>query len=106
MKVNRSEIKNKQKNLRHSAKDRGIAFSLSVKDLERLYEVSNTCCYFGTPLVEGQISIDRIDSKKGYIVGNIVLCSTKANNLKNQLFENEVTKISKDELAHFINVLL
>lgn len=105
MLVSKSYLKSKQKHLRNSAKIRGITFDLSIKDLERSYQV-NICPYFGTPLVEGQTSIDRKDSTKGYTKDNIIVCSTKANNLKNQLFENEITKITSDELLHFVNKLL
>ena len=101
-----AELKAKQKQLKSSAKSRNIAFALSVKDLDRLFKTQTHCYYFGTPLVKGSITIDRKDPKKGYILTNIVLCHKKANDLKNQLFENEATKISKLELNNFFVKLI
>jgi hypothetical protein len=33
-------------------------------------------------------TIDRIDNNKGYVKGNVVSCSRKANQLKNLVFES------------------
>lgn len=106
MLLTKSELKSKQAQLRKSAKNRNIAFDLSVKDLDKLFRSQTHCYYFGSVLLKEFTSVDRKDSSKGYTVSNIVLCHKKANDLKNQLFENQNTKISKIELNHFFNKLI
>lgn len=100
-----SYVKSKVKSLRYSAKNRNIVFDLSVRDLKKLISETNTCYYFNIPLTIDNLSVDRKDHNKGYIKSNIVLCSVKANNLKNQLFENPITKVSFKELDIFLNKL-
>lgn len=39
--------------------------------------------YFATERHENSISFDRIDSKKGYVKGNVIICSWRANRIKN-----------------------
>lgn len=97
-----SFVKSKIKQLRSSAKKRNIVFDLTARDLSKLIEESVVCFYFKTPLDLNNFSIDRKDCKKGYIKSNVVLCSKKANNLKNQLFENDATKLSNNELINFL----
>lgn len=104
--LTQAELKHKRNALKKSAKDRNIVFDLSTKDINRLFNSQTHCFYFGTLLYKETTTVDRIDSSKGYIVSNIVLCHKKANDLKNQLFENEKTKVSKEELKNFFNKLL
>lgn len=99
---NQSFVKSKIKQLRSSAKKRNIVFDLTAKDLSKLIEKGAVCFYFKTPLTLSNFTIDRVNCKKGYIKSNIVLCSKKANDLKNQLFENDSTKLSNDELTNFL----
>ena len=106
MLLTHGELKAKQAQLRRSAKERNIAFDLSIKDLDRLFQSQTHCYYFGSLLIRGSITVDRKDPAKGYIASNIVLCHKKANDLKNQLFENKDTKISKVELNNFFIKLI
>ena len=70
--------------LRRNAKKRGFEFSITKADLLPLPTV---CPVFGTPLIysgEGgpnAASIDRSDSAKGFVRGNVVVMSNRANHL-------------------------
>jgi hypothetical protein len=71
-----------------SSKVRGITFDLTIKDIPDIPEV---CPVFGFPLVINvgggkqsfnSPSLDRIDSTKGYVPGNLQIISWRANQLK------------------------
>lgn len=68
------------------SKERGIEFSLTVDDIK----IVDTCPVLGIPLVydspsqcPNSASLDRTDSTKGYIPGNVAVISWRANNIKN-----------------------
>jgi len=73
------------------AERRGIEFTLSLRSIENLLSAKH-CYYTGFLLTENSDSqghqvatgrtIDRIDSSKGYIKGNVVACCYAANQLK------------------------
>ncbi len=68
--------------LRQNAKTRGIPFSISLADIPDLPKV---CPVLKTPFIKGTwsaASIDRINSNKGYIKGNIQIISRLANTMK------------------------
>lgn len=82
--------RNRLKNLlcfaRCRAKRRGLRFTMTVEELV----IPKRCPVFGFPLskqiVKGNLrapSIDRIDSRKGYVKGNVAVISLRANLLKN-----------------------
>jgi len=86
------------RNLRHSAKARNLEFNLTIDDLN----LPTHCPILGIKLSYGKdpntqvgASVDRIDNTKGYVKGNIVIMSRKANAMKNSA--------SIDELQTFIN---
>ena len=69
-----------------SAKKRGIDWSLTLEILEQMPKV---CYYTNQPLTferdkPDTISLDRIDSGKGYESGNVVFCRTDINYMKQQ----------------------
>lgn len=74
-----------------SAHKRGLEFNLSKEYIKATLEKQNyKCFYTGEKLINGkdiftQPSIDRIDSNKGYIKGNIVICTVIANTMKQEL---------------------
>ena len=91
---------------RLAAKKRGIAFSseLSAKDLIDLWHKQEGKCYYsGIPMSFDPddelrlVSIDRIDSKKGYEKDNIVLCSYAFNSFK--------FSYPKDKILEFISLI-
>jgi hypothetical protein len=75
----------KIKDLRKSAKQRGLEFDIDESDIP----LPENCPIFGTPLVRASSngkqdapSVDRIDNTKGYVKGNVVVVSMKANAMK------------------------
>lgn len=81
---------------KHNAFERGYEWSVSYQDLEVLYAKQCGLCYYtGVPLftekrankiahLPESISLDRLDSAKGYTVENSVLCCRAINLAKNQ----------------------
>ena len=76
---------------KHSAKARGIEFTISFQSFKNLMRAKR-CYYSGVTLVAGgkdntvvpnTLTIDRVDSSKGYVKGNVVACSHRMNDLKN-----------------------
>jgi hypothetical protein len=85
--------------LRGKAKKQNIPFEISHKDLSSLFEKQKGLCFYtDQPMVwnrsEGHtrkaLTVDRIDGTKGYVAGNIVLCSWRANAIKNDLTIDEL----------------
>lgn len=81
-------IANKYKSTLSNAITRGIDFDLSIKDVEQLM-TEKYCYYTGVAFdsEENSITFDRVDHEIGYIPGNVVACTLKANHLKNALYE-------------------
>src|SRR5882724_642638 len=70
---------------RSAAKRRGLEFSIKLEEIT----VPETCPILGMPLVKGvrqrlfsSPSLDRIDSSRGYVPGNVWVISWRANHLK------------------------
>lgn len=83
--------------VRH-AKERKIRVSISIQDAWKQYESqSGTCPLSGERLYfsntsnsyDGTASLDRIDSSKGYVSGNIQWVHKTVNNMKQALPEKE-----------------
>ena len=75
-----------------SAKKRGLAFNLTLSDMKRLMS-RKTCFYtkrkFNNTLDHPDYpTLDRIDCNKGYVKGNVVVCTKFSNELKANLFEH------------------
>jgi len=79
------------------AKIKNINFDISFKDVFNI--IPDICPYLKVPFtyfsdtkkIDYSMSLDRIDNKKGYIIGNIQIISFRANCIKNEsnLFELE-----------------
>lgn len=78
---------------KHRAKIKGWDFDIELSDII----LPINCPVFGKPLIYGDIdwaySIDRTDSTKGYVKGNITIMSNKANRAKNNLTVEEMTLV-------------
>ena len=93
-------LKRLLQHLKQSAKRRGLDFDLTELYLENL-SFPLTCPILHVPLEYGlrkysefKPSVDRIDSDRGYVQGNIQILSLKANRAKNNLSEVELKKFA------------
>jgi len=94
--------------LMKSASDRGLDFNLSIEELSQMLRKKE--CYFtGEKLVafvhcrekvnageielpSNYLTIDRLNSDKGYVTGNVVVCSNEINQLKDRMPSEEFSK--------------
>lgn len=88
-------IINKWNSIQASAHSRGKEFNLTLLSVRNLLSAKK-CYYTGRPLTEKNISIDRIDNTKGYVIGNVCACDIEVNNLKNSLSKKDIEKILKN----------
>lgn len=87
---------------KNTAKTRGMAFDLELSDIV----IPENCPFLGVPLskvvLQGRIpnraSIDRKDSSKGYIKGNVQVISSKANRMKNDATKEELVTFATNVL--------
>ena len=88
------------KSAKKRARDKGWDFDIEVTDIV----IPNFCPYLGIEITHqvggkgrrpGSPSLDRLDSKKGYVKGNIIVCSWRANFLKSDATLNELLLITK-----------
>jgi hypothetical protein len=99
--VNQKDLKALLNHLRSSAKKRKIPFDLTLVDLNNLsFPVS--CPILGIPLYfhrnkmqEDSYSIDRINSQLGYTIDNLMVISNRANRIKNNATDEELSKLAK-----------
>ena len=88
------------KRTRERAKKANIDFDLTLLDVMYM-TVPITCPALGIPIrmengraTDNSLSIDRIDSSKGYTVDNCIFVSWRANRLKNNATLEELKMIS------------
>lgn len=89
------EVAKKMINLQQSATSRNIEFDLSFETVKSLLLRTN-CYYTGLKFEdEGKFSfsVDRVDSKKGYIEGNVVACTIDINSKKSNLTTEEINQL-------------
>ena len=81
---------------KHSKTHGKIEYNLTPEYIQQLLEEQNyKCFYTGVELKDSDSkfekpTIDRIDSSKGYVKGNIVICTWVANNIKNDMTIDEL----------------
>jgi hypothetical protein len=88
-----------------SAKTKNLEFNLTLDDIV----IPEYCPYLGTKITQilgsgvvwTNASIDRIDSSKGYIKGNVEIISRKANSMKNMATKKEMVVFAKNILKLF-----
>jgi hypothetical protein len=86
------EIAKAYVNKARNAESRDIEFTLPFSEYKKLV-TKKKCYYTGMSITKGlensahELTIDRIDSTKGYVTGNCVACSHYFNKLKS-VFEN------------------
>lgn len=95
------EVARKLVNIHSSAQSRGLDFDLSFEYVKKLLEY-NTCFYTNVQFTEdgpNARSFDRVDNEKGYVIGNVVACTTDINGKKNNLSIDEIICLYK-KLSH------
>lgn len=84
---------------KYRAKKKGVPFNLELEDIV----IPARCPVLDIPLMvnEGGAhsachspSLDRIDPEKGYVKGNVIVISTKANRIKNDATPEELLKVA------------
>ena len=83
------------------AKLKGLDFDIEVEDIP---EIPNYCPVLGIEIksnttnapLDSSPSIDRIDSSKGYIKGNIRIISNRANRIKSDATIEELRRVLED----------
>lgn len=85
----------KMTQIRDSARKRGLACTIDAKYLFELFvSQGGLCGYTGLPIVLNEdASLDRIDSTKGYIPGNVHWVSWKINRMKLNLPHEEFIQL-------------
>jgi hypothetical protein len=89
------------KNAKLRAAKKGLPFDLTVAYVKDI--LSKHCPVFGTEfkyrgnLVPGDLSpsLDRIVPSKGYVQGNVVIISSKANNIKSAYKSTDIFKVAQ-----------
>ena len=86
-----------------NAKKRGLEHTITKNYIEEIYSLQNGVCYYTDKPMHTDlrnkdnnkdcVSIDRIDSDKGYIYDNIVLCRWQVNKMKIDLSNAEFLQI-------------
>ena len=99
--VSKENYKNntREYNIWHRAKTRskasGLEFNLELTDIV----IPELCPVFKVPFITGDTdltpSIDRIDPTKGYIKGNIIIISNKANRIKSNATPEEIMQVAQ-----------
>jgi len=90
----RQSVKGKISEYRKGAKDRGIDFLLTDNEFLSLW--GKPCVYCGAEIKT--IGIDRVDSKKGYCLDNVVACCGICNTGKMQ-------RTHKEFFRHIYNIV-
>lgn len=86
-------IDSRLKNLHTKAKGRTKEFSIPLEYMFELWENQNgQCAYTKLPLLAtanqfNTVSLDRVDSSKGYVVGNVQLVCAAINKMKQEYTE-------------------
>ena len=80
---------------RNRAKKRGIYFNLTLDDIQ----IGERCPILDTPFKVGldnwqnSPSLDRIDNRRGYEKGNVIVVCMMANSIKNQATPSQIQKV-------------
>ena len=88
--------------LQRSAEKRNIEFLVSLEYLSNLYESQNHICAITGRQINSidDASLDRINSSKGYIEGNVQWTTYQANVSKHTMTMEELYQFCKDVLNH------
>lgn len=80
---------------RSRAKKRGVPFSITADDIS----IPSHCPILSLPLVQGSgdgsPSLDRIKPELGYVPGNVIVVSNRANRIKNDATPQELYALAE-----------
>ncbi len=78
--------------LEERARSKGLTFDLSLTSIRNITK-SKRCFFTGVLLNDNNRTIDRIDSAKGYVKGNVVACHHEFNQVKSRIedLKNSIT---------------
>lgn len=97
-------IQSRMAGWRSSAKKRGLEFSLKVDEIVSLYEAQERKCFYTgrdivlSPNNQNVLSLDRLDSSKGYTTENVVICSLIVNKMKQDLSLDDFRSLCREVL--------
>jgi hypothetical protein len=84
---------------RFTAKKRGLDFTLTLQEFEKL--ILNDCCYWcGGPLPKTRGGLDRMDNTKGYTPENSIPCCWICNVMKGSMTSEEFIEQCKKILLN------
>ena len=93
----------KWRNKKYNALAKGIPWDLEFSDIEwptHCPALGIELDYFAESVQDSCVSFDRIDPSKGYVKGNVIILSSRANRIKNNATYEDLQKI-----AHFLQSL-
>lgn len=106
----RERVKHVQRYLWQRAKQRALKYNLDFNIEESDIIVPTVCPILEVPIKWGKKgeyeyspSLDRIDNEKGYIKGNIMVISKRANTMKNSATIQELKTFCKNILRYSLN---
>jgi hypothetical protein len=98
---------------KQNAKKRNLEHNIDLEYVRELFDNQKGLCYYtGKEMFidtrekdnnEDSVSLDRFDSSKGYIKGNVVLCRWVINRMKNDLTTDKLFEVVK-EIYKFNNL--
>jgi len=94
-------IRETHRGAKRRAEHKGIEFDITIKYLKSIWPNDSLCPVFNSPMTFvnkvkwRSASLDRINSDKGYIVGNVQWISTKANTLKSNAHPYELMRLAR-----------
>ena len=102
MRKKRSTFWYKMSAWKSHAKERDLEFSITDDDIKKLPLI---CAYSGTPLTmkvgkDNTVSLDRVNSKLGYVPGNVVFCTRWINLMKKDKTVTEFVEMCKKVVTH------
>ena len=97
--INRSPWKERANKIARRAKEQGVPCDLTGDFLEALWQEQDGLCFYtdyemvwrvGSGLTINSLSVDKIIPERGYVQSNVVLCTHRANTIKNNLTLDEM----------------
>lgn len=92
-------VQNKISSYKREAQKTNVPFNLTIEHLVNLYEEQGGLCHYSNEklifgYVDGKphhntLSLDKLDPKKGYVIGNVVWCGYLVNTMKQNMTKED-----------------